>query len=222
MNTSEIPRRAPADYWSSVPIATTRRASIFRAPTRVERPSFTFPIKLAGRRETSWSRLGRRSVKLERSRRRRRRSGGGEAHDDGSTVDEPSFSGEKKRRVSRKQHHDPSIPRSFDLTILRSHDPSIPRSFDPTILRSHDPSIPRSFDPSIYRLATGRRSTSSPIRESYRSLENRSFLHFRRQAKFTRCVVRRNVNVFSLHVWGASLSFPLELRARISFRRCYG
>ena len=190
MNTSEIPRRAPADYWSSVPIATTRRASIFRAPTRVERPSFTFPIKLAGRRETSWSRLGRRSVKLERSRRRRRRSGGGEAHDDGSTVDEPSFSGEKKRRVSRKQHHDPSIP--------------------------------RSFDPSIYRLATGRRSTSSPIRESYRSLENRSFLHFRRQAKFTRCVVRRNVNVFSLHVWGASLSFPLELRARISFRRCYG
>ena len=138
MNTSEIPRRAPADYWSSVPIATTRRASIFRAPTRVERPSFTFPIKLAGRRETSWSRLGRRSVKLERSRRRRRRSGGGEAHDDGSTVDEPSFSGEKKRRVSRKQHHDPSIPRSFDLTILRSHDPSIPRSFDPTILRSVD------------------------------------------------------------------------------------
>ena len=128
MNTSEIPRRAPADYWSSVPIATTRRASIFRAPTRVERPSFTFPIKLAGRRETSWSRLGRRSVKLERSRRRRRRSGGGEAHDDGSTVDEPSFSGEKKRRVSRKQHHDPSIPRSFDPTILRSHDPSIRRS----------------------------------------------------------------------------------------------
>ena len=203
MNTSEIPRRAPADYWSSVPIATTRRASIFRAPTRVERPSFTFPIKLAGRRETSWSRLGRRSVKLERSRRRRRRSGGGEAHDDGSTVDEPSFSGEKKRRVSRKHS-------------------TTPRSFDPTILRSHDPSIPRSFDPSIYRLATGRRSTSSPIRESYRSLENRSFLHFRRQAKFTRCVVRRNVNVFSLHVWGASLSFPLELRARISFRRCYG
>lgn len=119
MNTSEIPRRAPADYWSSVPIATTRRASIFRAPTRVERPSFTFPIKLAGRRETSWSRLGRRSVKLERSRRRRRRSGGGEAHDDGSTVDEPSFSGEKKRRVSRKHS---TTPRSFDPTILRSVD----------------------------------------------------------------------------------------------------
>ena len=216
MNTSEIPRRAPADYWSSVPIATTRRASIFRAPTRVERPSFTFPIKLAGRRETSWSRLGRRSVKLERSRRRRRRSGGGEAHDDGSTVDEPSFSGEKKRRVSRKQHHDPSIPRSFDLTILRSHDPSIPRSFDPTILRSHDPSIRRS---TAWQLDVGQPLLQYGSRIDPWKIVPSSTFEGRRNLRDVSC---EGTLTFFHSMSGTSLSFPLELRARISFRRCYG